>query len=180
MKKNLQHIVLLVCLLVSSFAAIAQKELDKSRLNLGQTPKKTAELSILSFKPSKPLNTPVNLKASYSKYYRDRLLLTNQKPADNKSLSASEPRIEKITISNIYPNPATQFATIDYTVQQNFNSASVTFYNLLGKQIGEFELSKASDKLRVNVSNWESGMYMYKLTVDGRKVSTKKLLVNRN
>ncbi len=178
MKKNILNIVLIVCILASSFAAIAQKEQEKSRLNLGQAPKKLTETNFLLFNPAKSSNTTVNLKASYSKYYRDRLL--TQKPVENKVVALPEPRVEKITISSIYPNPASQYATIDYTVQYNFTTASVSFYNLLGKQIGEFELSKNSDKLRVNVSNWDSGMYMYKLTIDGRKVSTKKLLVNRN
>jgi Secretion system C-terminal sorting domain len=181
LKRHIQHIIILVGVLFVSFTAFAQRELDKSRLNVGQTPRKTTDLNLLTFKPAKTTSTGVNLKTSYSKYYRDRLLTTSAISTEAKAvLSSSEPSSEKIVISNIYPNPASQFATIDYTIQHNFSSASISFYNLLGKQIGEFELNKSTDKLRVNVSNWDSGIYMYKLTVDGRKVSTKKLLVNRN
>jgi Secretion system C-terminal sorting domain len=182
LKRLIQHIAILFAVLSVSLTAFAQRELDKSRLNVGQTPKKTTDLNLLTFKPVKVTTGGVNLKTSYSKYYRDRLLVSNSKGAEAKVVSnpAVEVTSEKIIISNIYPNPASQYATIDYTIQRNFNEATISFYNLLGKQIGEFDLNKSSDKLRVNVSNWESGIYMYKLTVDGRKVSTKKLLVNRN
>jgi Secretion system C-terminal sorting domain len=182
LKRHIQHIIIIVGILFISISAFAQRELGKSRLNVGQTPRKTTDLNLLTFKPSKPSITGVNLKTSYSKYYRDRLLVSNAKNSESKVVAgvSIETSSEKIVISNIYPNPASQYATIDYTVQQNFNVASISFYNLLGKQIAEYDLNKSSDKLKVNVSNWESGMYMYKLTVDGRKVSTKKLLVNRN
>jgi Secretion system C-terminal sorting domain len=180
LKIRIQHILILVAILFVSKLAFAQKEGEKSRLGIGQTPKKVSDVYALSFKPAKAAPSTINLKTSYSKYYRDRLLSAKATEAKSVINTVQEPIIEKIAISSIYPNPATQYATIDYTVQKNFNTGSISFYNLLGKEVAEFELNKFSDKLRVNVSNWEAGIYLYQLTIDGRKVSTKKLLVNRN
>lgn len=88
--------------------------------------------------------------------------------------------VEKIRVSNIYPNPANDYAYIDYTVNGSFTSANVSFFNLLGKELAEYPLSKSNDKLRINTSSWESGIYMYQLIIDGRKIATKKLLVRHN
>ena len=69
---------------------------------------------------------------------------------------------------------------MDYKIVGSFNSASVSFFNLLGTQIAEFDLQKNSDKLKIATTNWDTGIYMYQLVIDGKKIATKKLLVRHN
>lgn len=163
--------------LVSNIA-FAQKFQNKSRLNVGQSPAIIVNTPIAPFKA--PSSIKYNLKSPYNQYYRDLLIKNN---SENKTVAPStnkESTIEKVKIGNVYPNPAADYATIDYTIISNFESASIAFYNLLGKPIADFELSRGNDKLKVNTSSWESGIYMYQLVINGRKVSTKKLIVNHN
>jgi hypothetical protein len=41
----------------------------------------------------------------------------------------------------------------------------------------EFTLNKNDRKLRVNTRDMPTGLYFYQLSVDGKKVATKKMLV---
>lgn len=161
--------------------AFAQK--DESRLNIGQSPKKSVvSNSLLAKNTSLSKGISFNSKNNYTQFYRDLLISNSSKSTEAKVVASQvqENNFEKIKVSNIYPNPANDFAYIDYTVNGNFTSANVSFFNLLGKQLAEYPLNKNSDKLRINTSSWESGIYMYQLIIDGKKIATKKLLVRHN
>lgn len=84
---------------------------------------------------------------------------------------------DKITVSNIYPNPASEFAVIDYTMSGDLRDAKVIFYNVLGSKMSEHGLSKNVGKLRVDTTTMPTGLYFYQLSLDGKKVATKKMLV---
>ena len=84
---------------------------------------------------------------------------------------------DKITVSNIYPNPASEFAVIDYTMSNDIRDAKVIFYNVLGSKTSEHALSKNVGKLRVDTTTMPTGLYFYQLSLEGKKVATKKMLV---
>jgi hypothetical protein len=84
---------------------------------------------------------------------------------------------ERITVSNIYPNPANDYAELDYSVQNTVRDAKVIFYNILASPVAEYELAKNDRKLRINTREMPTGVYFYRLVVDGKNVATKKMLV---
>jgi hypothetical protein len=84
---------------------------------------------------------------------------------------------DKITVSNIYPNPASESATIDYTMSADLRDVKVIFYNVLGSKMGEHVLTKNNGKLRVDTTVMPTGLYFYQLSLEGKKVATKKMLV---
>ncbi|MGX5852477.1 T9SS type A sorting domain-containing protein [Dyadobacter jiangsuensis] len=84
---------------------------------------------------------------------------------------------DKISVSNVYPNPASEYAEIDFTINPGLRDAKLTFYNVLGSQMQEFTLNKNDRKLRINTRDMATGLYFYQLSVDGKKVATKKMLV---
>lgn len=84
---------------------------------------------------------------------------------------------DKITVSNIYPNPASEYAMVDYTISGDLRDAKLIFYNVLGTKMGEHPLTKNSGKLRVDTTLMPTGLYFYQLSVEGKKVATKKMLV---
>jgi hypothetical protein len=176
--KRLVQIAFLGFFLFAGLSAMSQSA-DKSRLNIGVKQKKNA-VQALSFKtPNSSLNS--NLKSSLSTYYRSKLIY-NSVNTDQKAIVSTpvEKSVEKVKVSNIYPNPASTYATIDVDINGKFNKASLNFVNMLGKSMTEVEILQNTDKIKVNVVDWESGIYLYQLTVDGRKLSTKKLLVSKN
>ena len=200
MVKNLQkYLSVLIGIALVSNVAFAQVEKGKSRLDIGKKPTTTkAPLQKLTFVSKQmPTEVKLNKPSVVNQYFRNALLNGSTKPtvvkATNSEIPATFDRSvgdnsnndklyssDKLTVSNIYPNPANDFATIDYVITGNVNEASMSFYNLLGNEIASYELDKSDRKLKVQTTNWDSGFYLYQLVVDGKKMATKKLLVRHN
>jgi hypothetical protein len=93
---------------------------------------------------------------------------------------SSEDRLfsnDKLTVSNIYPNPADDHADIDSVISSQFGEAKITFYNVLGNEMKEEVLDKDQKRLRVSTREWNNGIYLYQLSSEGKSLVTKKLLV---
>jgi hypothetical protein len=84
---------------------------------------------------------------------------------------------DKISISNIYPNPASEVAAVDYAIAPGVGEAKLVFYNVLGAPVGEFPLDRNERKLTIRTSEYTNGLYFYQLYVDGKSLVTKKLLI---
>jgi Secretion system C-terminal sorting domain len=93
---------------------------------------------------------------------------------------SSEDRLfsnDRLTVSNIYPNPADDFANIDYVMSSQTGETKITFYNVLGNEMKEEMLDKDQKKVRVSTKEWNNGIYLYQLSSEGKSLVTKKLLV---
>lgn len=80
-------------------------------------------------------------------------------------------------VSEIFPNPATNFVSINYTLTPQVNSASVKVINLLGKVVKETRIEMGSNKVRLDVSDLSSGVYFYSVVINEEIYKTKKLVV---
>jgi len=80
--------------------------------------------------------------------------------------------------SNVYPNPASNFATFNYSFSANVNHANIVVADLLGKEILSIPLSNNEGKATINTKNIANGIYVYSLQLNGRNVNTKKLIIN--
>ena len=93
---------------------------------------------------------------------------------------SSEDRLfsnDKLTVSNIYPNPADDHADIDYVISSQIGEVKIAFYNVLGNEMKEEILDKDQRKMRVSTREWSNGIYLYQLSSEGKSLVTKKLLV---
>jgi hypothetical protein len=79
-------------------------------------------------------------------------------------------------LGNAYPNPAGKTLNVDYTIN-SVGSARLVIQNLLGVKVREEILSGMNGKAQVDVSDLPEGIYVYSLEIDGKNISTKKLLV---
>lgn len=166
-----------------------------SRLNVGATPKnnvtKKSGVSVISPISGKvSADIRVNKNAAINEFYKD-LLLTN-KPTHTqtgKALSYIIPEksaedhlfeSEDVNISNIYPNPANDYANLNYRIHATGKHIRISFINILGGSMGDFTLDPSDSKLQVNTRTWDNGIYFYQLMVDGKKVATKKLVVRHH
>jgi len=84
---------------------------------------------------------------------------------------------EWLTVSNVYPNPASDYAEFDYTMKNTGREAKIVICNILGNPISEYTLDKNDRKLRINTRDMPTSVYFYRLAIDGNSVATKKLLV---
>ena len=85
---------------------------------------------------------------------------------------------DRIQVSHAYPNPASDFLDIDYQVVGN-QDLRLGFYNVLGEQVKEFSLDRDQKTLRISLRDFATGMYLYQLSIDGRSVATKKIIVRK-
>ena len=79
---------------------------------------------------------------------------------------------------NVYPNPVDFEATFQYSLPREFNSAQVIIMNMLGNKVGEYELNSNKPSLIISTADLSNGIYFYSLEVDGKVISTKKLMVS--
>lgn len=83
---------------------------------------------------------------------------------------------EKLWVSNAYPNPADDVAEVDYQFT-GAGEAKLVLLNILGAPVAEYELERSDRKVRIVTRLLDTGYYLYQLSVDGKKVATKRLLV---
>ena len=85
---------------------------------------------------------------------------------------------DRLWVSNAYPNPADDAAELDYQFSGSpVNGAKLVVLNVLGTPVAEYELDRNDRKLRIITRDLSTGYYLYQLSVEGRKVATKRLLV---
>ncbi len=186
--------------------AYAQVPANSSRLNMpSQQKAMSLDRPSLIPKPSVIEFKPLGLQKpqALNNYYR-ALLFANPVPAGSTAVDNAEINVipverserrsygfeekirssdeqlyssDRITVSNVYPNPASDFAELDYTIQGSVRDAKVIIYNVLGSPVAEYVLDKSDRKLRINTREMPTSVYFYQLAVDGKKVATKKMLV---
>jgi len=78
-----------------------------------------------------------------------------------------------------YPNPFSDQTSISYSLPNNLlnSKAEITINDLLGNMIITIPLDNNSGTIPFNKSQLASGIYFYSLKVEGRTISTKKMMV---
>lgn len=84
-----------------------------------------------------------------------------------------------ISISNAYPNPVVDFATIDFSMENTFEDAKITFHNVLGDKVLDVPLNRFESSIKIPTDNLKVGVYFYTLYLDNKGVITKKLIVRK-
>lgn len=76
-----------------------------------------------------------------------------------------------------YPNPASENVTIEYAYTGNSSNVKLVIKNLVGATLYTKKLDANGNKVKVDVSEYNAGIYFYSIEADGRPLITKKLLV---
>jgi hypothetical protein len=84
-----------------------------------------------------------------------------------------------ISVSNVYPNPVVDFATIDFTMENTFEDAKIVFYNVLGDKMLDIPLNRLESSIKIPADGLKVGVYFYTLYLDNKGVVTKKLIVRK-
>ena len=76
----------------------------------------------------------------------------------------------------IFPNPANDEVTIDYSLLPNENG-KLKLYDVTGRIRKTLDLTVNSNRIKFSVADLETGVYLYKYDVDNRVRSTGKLTI---
>lgn len=98
----------------------------------------------------------------------------------NVLASAGVKEIENISSVSIYPNPASDAATINFSVAKS-SSVLITLNNMLGEEIMKKELgiiSSGENNYQLNLDGINNGLYFVSLKTASGSI-TKKVAVNK-
>lgn len=84
-----------------------------------------------------------------------------------------------VTLQDVYPNPAVDYAFVDYKILQDQIKAKIVVHNVLGNQMSEYELSAIENKAKIITADLNAGIYFYTLHINGEAVVTRKLIVKK-
>lgn len=85
---------------------------------------------------------------------------------------------EKYTL-NIHPNPASDFISLNYNFERNFNALNFKLYTILGEKVYEKSILKGNGNLRISTEKFPSGIYFYLIEADGLRTASKKLVIHK-
>jgi len=86
---------------------------------------------------------------------------------------------EDIMLNDIYPNPASETAFLEYQLKVEESKAKIILHNVLGSVVGDYPLSFFEHQLKIPVQDLNPGVYFYTLYLDNRGVITKKLVIKK-
>ncbi len=79
---------------------------------------------------------------------------------------------------SIFPNPTSnETVQIQYELPQEAASAQLSLYNIQGQLVQSIELNLMSNEQKIRLENLTKGVYVANLKVDGRRLSSQKLVV---
>ena len=98
---------------------------------------------------------------------------------DDRNFKALVFRSKDITIHEVYPNPVTDFASIDYSIHNEFTKVKIVIHNILGKALGDYELPYSDTKVKIIAEDLPAGVYFYTLYLNNEGVFTRKMIVKK-
>lgn len=88
-------------------------------------------------------------------------------------------RSKEIMINEVYPNPVTTTAYIDYELYNEKKEAKIIIHNILGTSMGEQELSFNETRAKILTEEFPPGIYFYTVYLDNEGLITRKMVVRR-
>ncbi|MDR0926652.1 MAG: T9SS type A sorting domain-containing protein [Ignavibacteria bacterium] len=100
---------------------------------------------------------------------------------DNRDTVIWKDTTGKGKLFNNIPNPFTEITKIYYYIPQNAGNAFIAIYTIEGSKLMEFDVSKhkGSSSITINGGQLKQGIYIYSLTIDGKEVDSKQMILTR-
>lgn len=80
--------------------------------------------------------------------------------------------------ATFYPNPVSDQLKLKYALPKEAKVAMIKITDMQGKLLEEFKVTSSFDYLYLP-SNYNNGMYLYSLLVDGQIIKTEKIILNK-
>ncbi|MBT1697986.1 T9SS type A sorting domain-containing protein [Fulvivirgaceae bacterium PWU4] len=84
-----------------------------------------------------------------------------------------------ITLHDVYPNPVSEHAFVDYKVLDEKIKAKIVIHNLLGNSIEEYALPSNENRVKIRADDMSAGIYFYTLYINNEGVVTRKLIIKK-
>ncbi len=84
-----------------------------------------------------------------------------------------------ITLHDVYPNPVSTTARIDYDIHHERFKAKIIIHNILGSPLTVYDLLPSQNSVKIETETLNTGIYFYTLYVNNEGVMTRKLMVKK-
>ena len=98
---------------------------------------------------------------------------------EEKPLKSLVFQSKDITIHDVYPNPVTDMAFIDYRIYNESLKAKVVIHNILGSPVENYELPVFESRVKIQADEFTSGVYFYTVYLNNVGVLTRKMVVRK-
>jgi hypothetical protein len=78
--------------------------------------------------------------------------------------------------TSIYPNPAEEVVTINYSLPADARDGELSIIDVQGREIKTAKIDRTFNDVKLDVSSFKPGMYLYRISAGGRVVSTSKFI----
>jgi hypothetical protein len=85
----------------------------------------------------------------------------------------------RVLLHDVYPNPVTADAFIEYSILDSHVKAKIVIHNILGSPMEEYALPSSENKVKILAEALNTGIYFYTLYIDNEGVVTRKLIVKK-
>lgn len=89
------------------------------------------------------------------------------------------PAEDPYLLSDPMPNPARDFANIQFNLPAGAQDASIQLFTVSGSKLKELPLDPSAKSITLNALALQNGIYFYSLVIDGRITKTNKLIINK-
>jgi len=110
---------------------------------------------------------------------RETFIVEARYSVSNPDSKIDEFDYKEIKLSDVYPNPSSRVAQLDYRFNNPKVKAKITINSFIGNPIAEYELDPGRNSLSINVSDYKEGIYFYTLFLDNKNIVTKKLQIKK-
>lgn len=110
---------------------------------------------------------------------RETFMVEARYSVSNPNTKIDEFDYKDIKLSDVYPNPSSRIAQLDYQFKNPRVKAKITINSFIGNPIAEYELDPERSTLSINVSEFKEGIYFYTLFLDNKNIVTKKLQIKK-
>lgn len=93
------------------------------------------------------------------------------------SESSSISENEAVVVGSPQPNPAIDYTIIPFDLRESNDNAHLTLYNILGSEIKSVPVTGTSGNIDLNVSDLQSGVYIYSFFNANRLLSSSRLVI---
>ena len=114
-------------------------------------------------------------KGNLAEFLEFELHFYVEEKSEKQSIYASR----LITLHNLYPNPVSDYAFVEYTLHSDETEARIAIHNILGNTIEEYPLPFSESKVKIGAGSLNAGIYFYTLYLDNEGVVTRKLIVKK-
>ncbi len=119
----------------------------------------------------------------FNEFYVERPVLIEsslgKRGSELTTVSETKNSTSNNNLLNLYPNPATNFATCDYLFVKPYKSAKIVVTSITGAIIKAIELKQMSGQYEIDLQSLNAGVYFIELRADDNLISVKKLVVNK-